>query len=418
MLQKQYSKPFWLLIILCLLLEPVSTVPRRSGGGFGMGSRGSSAGRSLSSSTFGRTGGSGFGFGRGNTGSTSHGLNSGHGYSSRNNYGHNSGGFSNTGYNRGGGTFGGINSNHNRGGTFGGLGGGHNRGSTFGGFGSRGLGGGHSYSRGSGIGSALRSNTFKNMLVGAAAGYMTYQAGKYLIRSAMSPMMWNNRPYYWGSNYYQARPNMQMCRMPVDSSDPTLGNVYFSDQSRPREITWGCGMGEHCCGYECCPNSGMGGGMSTGGGMPMGGGSGMPSGMSSLPAYCKVDGTGIDVSLRPAQSVGVRGTLKCNGMPAAGVLVKIYDHDTFTLDDLIAEGRTDGQGNFCIAGHANEITTITPKFNIYHDCNDLKPCQRKLSMYVPKTFITAGKVPYNIYDTGVMELAAQREGEERDCIHK
>uniref|UniRef100_A0AC35GVI5 CX domain-containing protein n=1 Tax=Panagrolaimus sp. PS1159 TaxID=55785 RepID=A0AC35GVI5_9BILA len=256
MLQKQYSKPFWLLIIFCLLLEPVSTVPRRSGGGFGMGSRGSSAGRSLSSSTFGRTGGSGFGFGRGNTGSTSHGWNSGHGYSSRNNYGHNSGGFSNTGYNnRGSGTFGGINSNHNRGGTFGGFGsGGHNRGGTFGGLGSRGLGGGHSYSRGSGIGSALRSNTFKNMLVGAAAGYMTYQAGKYLIRSAMTPMMWNNRPYYWGSNYYQARPNMQMCRMPVDASDPTLGNVYFSDQSRPREITWGCGMGEHCCGYECCPN--------------------------------------------------------------------------------------------------------------------------------------------------------------------
>ena len=37
--------------------------------------------------------------------------------------------------------------------------------------------------RSSGIGSALRSNTFKNMVVGAAAGYLTYKAGKAIIRN-------------------------------------------------------------------------------------------------------------------------------------------------------------------------------------------------------------------------------------------
>lgn len=71
-----------------------------------------------------------------------------------------------------------------------------------------------------------------------------------------------------------------------------------------------------------------------GGAIPMGGG--MPAGgVSSLPSYCKVDGTGIDLSLRPAQSVGVRGNLKCNGMPASGVLVKLYDHDS----EFISLGR-------------------------------------------------------------------------------
>ena len=47
----------------------------------------------------------------------------------------------------------------------------------------------------------------------------------------------------------------------------------------------------------------------------------------------------IDASgVRPSQSIGVRGFLKCNGRPAAGVLVKLYDHDSkcFCLGNRIA----------------------------------------------------------------------------------
>uniref|UniRef100_A0A915EF34 CX domain-containing protein n=1 Tax=Ditylenchus dipsaci TaxID=166011 RepID=A0A915EF34_9BILA len=271
------------------------------------------------------------------------------------------------------------------------------------------------FTKGSGIGSALRSNTFKNMLVGAAAGYLTYQAGKFLVRNAMSPMMWNNRPYYWGSNYYQPRPNTQMCRMPMDPSDPQLGNVYLPDQTRPREIVWGCGMNEECCGYECCPRTG---GMA--GGYPMN----APMGAHSNGAIGGVGNAGASegalehgLSVRPSQAVGVRGQLRCNGMPAAGVLVKLYDHDTFTLDDKIASGRTDGMGNFLLAGHAHEITRITPKLNIYHDCNDWLPCQRKVSIYIPHNYVSQGEMAQQIYDTGSMELAGSFENESRDCIH-
>ncbi|PAV78681.1 hypothetical protein WR25_21209 isoform B [Diploscapter pachys] len=80
----------------------------------------------------------------------------------------------------------------------------------------------------SGVGSFVRSNQFKNMIVGAAAGYLTYQAGKAIIRAAAGPMMWNNRPYYWGQQYY--RPSggaSNMCRMPIDSGDQQFGNVHF-----------------------------------------------------------------------------------------------------------------------------------------------------------------------------------------------
>ncbi|CAL2035699.1 unnamed protein product [Caenorhabditis brenneri] len=126
------------------------------------------------------------------------------------------------------------------------------------GYGTRGgWGGGGSRWTNSGLGSRSRGNTFKNMIVGAAAGYLTYQAGKAIIRAAAGPMMWNNRPYYWGSNYYRASPgHSNMCRMPIESGDPQFGNIYFQDNSRPREITWGCGYYEYCCGYECCRGGG------------------------------------------------------------------------------------------------------------------------------------------------------------------
>uniref|UniRef100_A0A914EI13 CX domain-containing protein n=1 Tax=Acrobeloides nanus TaxID=290746 RepID=A0A914EI13_9BILA len=388
------SKRIWLLLIFCLLTNEV--ICRRSGGLSSSFGRGSSGARGSSSIGLGR--GSGGSYNRGNTGYSSGRQVGGGSYPS--NYGSRTSGGS-SGGNFGSRGSGNIGRNTN-----------NNRGTSSGFFGNRGTSnhGGHK----SGFGS-----TFKNVIVGAAAGYLAYQGGKYLIRNAMSPMMYNNRPYYWGSSYYQSRPNTQMCRMPVESNDPNFGNIYFQDQSRPREIVWSCGMHEHCCGYECCPNGGMGGGMPMNGGgvVPYGGG-GMPVGGAALPPYCKVEGTGIDLSLRPAQSVGVRGQLKCNGMPAGGILVKLYDHDTFTLDDLIAEGRTDAQGNFCIAGHANEITRITPKFNIYHDCNDFLPCQRKVSVYIPQNFVSSGQVPYNIYDAGMMELAGTTEGEARDCFHK
>ncbi|KAI1705498.1 transthyretin-like family domain-containing protein [Ditylenchus destructor] len=129
-------------------------------------------------------------------------------------------------------------------------------------------------------------------------------------------------------------------------------------------------------------------------------------------------GTSQQMSIRPAQSVAVRGKLTCNGRPASDVLVKLYDHDTFTLDDKMASGQTDSEGMYQISGHAHEVSRITPKLNIYHDCNDWMPCQRKVSIYIPKSYITEGKEPEKTYDAGSLELSGEFEGESRDCFHK
>ncbi|KJH42110.1 Transthyretin-like family protein [Dictyocaulus viviparus] len=70
------------------------------------------------------------------------------------------------------------------------------------------------------------------------------------------------------------------------------------------------------------------------------------------------------------QAVGVRGVLICNDKPASDVEVKLYDEDKLSPDELMAVGRTDSRGQFEIKGHADEFTSIEPKLNIYHDCDD------------------------------------------------
>uniref|UniRef100_A0A1I8BNP3 Transthyretin-like protein 5 n=1 Tax=Meloidogyne hapla TaxID=6305 RepID=A0A1I8BNP3_MELHA len=119
------------------------------------------------------------------------------------------------------------------------------------------------------------------------------------------------------------------------------------------------------------------------------------------------------------QSSGVEGYLTCEGKPAANVLVKLYDDDRgIDKDDLMAKGYTDKKGYFKLEGHTHEFTTIDPKFNVYHDCNDgLTPCQRKISIMIPDKYVTQGKKPEKYYDAGTIELAGKFKGEERDCLH-
>uniref|UniRef100_A0A0K0F6Z6 CX domain-containing protein n=1 Tax=Strongyloides venezuelensis TaxID=75913 RepID=A0A0K0F6Z6_STRVS len=222
-MRKTKSYILLLLLILHVILEPISS--KRGGGGFSLG-RGSSSGRKSNSGT----GGGIFGaINRNNKPPTRINTNSGWG-------------------NRKQGSGNGIWASSGNRGNAGIFGGNRNKGYS------------SSFSK-SGLGSRSRSSAFKNAIVGAAAGYLTYQAGKAIIRNIAGPMMWNNRPYYWGSQYYRPRTGHNMCRMPIPQNDENFGNIYSSDgMSRPKEIVWDCGYNEHCCGYECCPGSGGYGG--------------------------------------------------------------------------------------------------------------------------------------------------------------
>lgn len=81
------------------------------------------------------------------------------------------------------------------------------------------------------------------------------------------------------------------------------------------------------------------------------------------------------------QSVAVQGRLICGGSAAQNVKVKLYEKESSTFifllktpkipafDVKLDETSTNDNGEFRLAGHKSEITTIDPKINIYHKCN-------------------------------------------------
>ncbi|KHJ96417.1 Transthyretin-like family protein [Oesophagostomum dentatum] len=89
-----------------------------------------------------------------------------------------------------------------------------------------------------------------------------------------------------------------------------------------------------------------------------------------------------------------------------------------TPDELMDSAESDSHGKFKLSGSADEIGTIEPKVNIYHDCDDgIKPCQRKLTVFIPSAYITAAKQPTKTFNLGILQLAGKFEGETRDCLH-
>lgn len=105
-------------------------------------------------------------------------------------------------------------------------------------------------------------------------------------------------------------------------------------------------------------------------------------------------------------------------------------------DDLMDTAHSDADGRFTLSGDAAEFGTIDPKLNIYHDCEDIlvslckykintklntymfQPCQRKVTIHLPETYVTKGsKTPKKVYDVGEFELSGKYIGETRDCIH-
>lgn len=91
------------------------------------------------------------------------------------------------------------------------------------------------------------------------------------------------------------------------------------------------------------------------------------------------------------QSISVQGHLTCNGRPASGVKVKLYDKgvgkfcympysrvklfcrsqyaDIPVFDSKLGQSYSDAFGRFWLSGSKSEITRIDPKVNIYHKCN-------------------------------------------------
>ena len=64
------------------------------------------------------------------------------------------------------------------------------------------------------------------------------------------------------------------------------------------------------------------------------------------------------------QSVAAKGKLLCNGRPAGNIKIKLFDYDPNSPDDKMAEGTSDADGTFVLAGSESEISTIDPKLSM------------------------------------------------------
>jgi len=118
------------------------------------------------------------------------------------------------------------------------------------------------------------------------------------------------------------------------------------------------------------------------------------------------------------QSVAVKGKLLCGESPASGVSVKLWDDDDGpNPDDVMAQGRTDAQGNFALSGDASELTNIDPVLKIYHDCDDgIKPGLRKIKFKLPSHYISSGTTPKKVFDIGKINLEIEFDNEERELL--
>ncbi|EPB75001.1 Transthyretin-like family protein [Ancylostoma ceylanicum] len=116
------------------------------------------------------------------------------------------------------------------------------------------------------------------------------------------------------------------------------------------------------------------------------------------------------------QSVAVSGRLICNGRPAAGVKVKLYEKES-TFDVKMAEGVTNQNGEFMLSGSKTEISTIDPKLNVYHKCNYNGLCYRKFGITIPDNYVSTGKNPQRTFDVGTINLANRFTGESTDCLN-
>ncbi|EFO91807.1 CRE-TTR-26 protein [Caenorhabditis remanei] len=117
------------------------------------------------------------------------------------------------------------------------------------------------------------------------------------------------------------------------------------------------------------------------------------------------------------QGVTVTGRLICNGQPASGVLVKMYEDGTI-YDSKLDSQKTGADGTFRVSGSQNKIRTIDPKVNIYHKCNYNGLCSKKVSINIPKSAVVSGSGNNaRNYDIGTINLANRFSGESTDCIH-
>ncbi|KAI6204971.1 hypothetical protein M3Y94_00739200 [Aphelenchoides besseyi] len=80
--------------------------------------------------------------------------------------------------------------------------------------------------------------------------------------------------------------------------------------------------------------------------------------------------------------------------------------------------KTDHDGYFEVSGTTAKVFECYQRSSLMLRVSDeIKPCQRKITVKIPDSYVSDGKKPSKVYDAGTLELSGKFKGEERDCIH-
>ncbi|PAV78677.1 hypothetical protein WR25_21208 isoform B [Diploscapter pachys] len=106
-------------------------------------------------------------------------------------------------------------------------------------------------------GSIERTSLFRSTVFGGR--YLSFAAGRHIIVAPAQPIIFDKRHYYWDSSYINPNETYPtVCVNKIDPQDPQFGRVFYENETKPKEIAYGCEDEEaYCCGYECCEESGV-----------------------------------------------------------------------------------------------------------------------------------------------------------------
>ncbi|VDK81094.1 unnamed protein product [Litomosoides sigmodontis] len=116
------------------------------------------------------------------------------------------------------------------------------------------------------------------------------------------------------------------------------------------------------------------------------------------------------------RSVGVKGTVICDGEPIRGGEIELYSERNagqLGTSEALAKTRTDERGRFTIKG-SSKTDKFDPQFTITHKCR-AKPCTRKMLLRIPQKYSTSGSTPNELYDIGTIDVKTKFPTETRTC---
>ncbi|KAK6744097.1 hypothetical protein RB195_011041 [Necator americanus] len=105
----------------------------------------------------------------------------------------------------------------------------------------------------------------------------------------------------------------------------------------------------------------------------------------------------------------------CGKLPLPDTTVRIVDKNFIGADTPLAETKTGSDGRFELEGGTSAFLTMNVHLKIYHDCNDKLPCQRRVDLQVPSSYVYRGSGVLRWFDAGTLNMSFPYPYEERSC---